>query len=45
MHEDAGALDEVVVTGYQVLDKRSLTSAVTSVKMDELKRADMSSLD
>lgn len=45
MHEDAGALDEVVVTGYQVLDKRSLTSAVTSVKMEDLKRADMSSLD
>lgn len=45
MHEDAGVIDEVVVTGYQVLDKRSLTSAVTSVKMDELKRADMSSLD
>ena len=45
MHEDAGALDEVVVTGYQVLDKRSLTSAVTSVKMKDLERADMSSLD
>lgn len=45
MHEDAGALDEVVVTGYQVLDKRSLTSAVTSVKMTDLERADMSSLD
>lgn len=45
MHEDAGALDEVVVTGYQVFDKRSLTSAVTSVKMKDLERADMSSLD
>lgn len=45
MHEDAGALDEVVITGYQVLDKRSLTSAVTSVKMKDLQRADMSSLD
>ncbi len=45
MHENAGTLGEVVVTGYQVLDKRSLTSAVTSVKMDDLARADMSSLD
>ena len=45
MHDDASSLDEVVVTGYQVLDKRSLTSAVTSVKMEDLKRADMSSLD
>lgn len=44
MHDDASSLDEVVVTGYQVLDKRSLTSAVTSVKMDELNRADMSSV-
>ena len=45
MHDDASSLDEVVVTGYQVLDKRSLTSAVTSVKMEDLQRADMSSLD
>jgi len=45
MHEDASSLGEVVVTGYQVLDKRSLTSAVTSVKMEDLARADMSSLD
>ena len=45
MHENAGNLGEVVVTGYQVLDKRSLTSAVTSVKMADLERADMSSLD
>lgn len=45
MHDDASSLDEVVVTGYQVLDKRSLTSAVTSVKMKDLERADMSSLD
>ncbi|MCI6550955.1 MAG: SusC/RagA family TonB-linked outer membrane protein [Prevotella sp.] len=38
-------LDEVVVTGYQVLDKRSLTSAVSSAKMEDLARSDMSSLD
>ena len=45
MHEDEGTLGEVVVTGYQVLDKRSLTSAVSSAKMEDLHRADMSSLD
>lgn len=45
MHEEGGFLDEVVVTGYQVLNKRSLTSAVTSAKMEDLARADMSSLD
>lgn len=38
-------LNDVVVTGYQVLDKRSLTSAVSSAKMEDLMRADVSSLD
>lgn len=38
-------LDDVVVTGYQVLDKRSLTSAVTSVKAEDLMRADALSID
>lgn len=45
MHEDHKSLDEVVITGYQVLDKRSLTSAVTSVKMEDLDRTDFNSLD
>lgn len=45
MHENNKSLDEVVITGYQVLDKRSLTSAVTSAKMKDLERTDMSSLD
>lgn len=38
-------LDDVVVTGYQVLDKRSITSAVTSVKAEDLMRADALSID
>lgn len=38
-------LNDVVVTGYQILDKRSLTSAVSSAKMEDLMRADVSSLD
>lgn len=45
MHEDKSMLGEVVVTGYQVLDKRSLTSAVSSAKMEDLQRSDVSSLD
>ncbi len=45
MHEDKSQLDEVVVTGYQVLNKRSLTSAVTTAKMEDLERTDVSSID
>ena len=45
LHDDRRQLDEVVVTGYQVLNKRSLTSAVTTAKMKDLERTDMSSLD
>ena len=45
LHEDASQLGEVVVTGYQVLDKRSLTSAVSSVKAEEVLRSDVSSID
>jgi TonB-linked SusC/RagA family outer membrane protein len=45
MEEDVAVADEVVVTGYQVLNKRSLTSAVTTVKMEDLARTDVSSLD
>ncbi len=45
MHESHNDIDEVIVTGYQVLNKRSLTSAVSMAKMEDLQRADMSSLD
>lgn len=45
MHEDQAMIDEVVVTGYQVLNKRSLTSAVSTAKMEDLQRSDVSSLD
>ena len=43
--KESQQLGEVVVTGYQVLDKRSLTSAVTSVKAEDLLRSDVSSID
>lgn len=35
-------LQDVVVTGYQQLDRRNLTSSVTSKDMDELKRGGIS---
>lgn len=41
----ANLLEDVVVTGYQVLDKRSITSAVTSVKAEDIMRADVLSID
>ena len=38
MEDDAQNLDEVVVTGYQVINKRALTSAVTTVKAEDIIR-------
>lgn len=38
-------LDEVVVTGYQVIDKREQTSAITSVKASDILVPGMTSLD
>lgn len=36
MQDDAKVMNDVVVTGYQQIDRRHLTSAVTSVSMEEL---------
>ena len=36
MQEDVGQMEEVVVTGYQQIDKRHLTSAVNSVRMEDI---------
>ena len=38
-------LDEVVVTGYQVIDRRKVTSAITSVNVDDILVPGMTSLD
>lgn len=44
--EDAdNALDDVVITGYQVINKRALTSAVTTVKAEDIIRPDALSID
>lgn len=38
-------LDNVVVTGYQELDRRKLSSSIVSMKMDDLKTPSATSLD
>ena len=45
MEEDLHEIDEVVVTGYQVINKRALTSAVTTVKAEDIIRPDALSID
>lgn len=45
MDEDSKNIDEVVVTGYQVIDKRASTSAITSVKAEDIIRPDAISID
>lgn len=37
LEDDAKVMGDVVVTGYQQLDRRQLTSAVTSVSMEDLR--------
>ncbi len=47
LEEDVQEMDEVVVvsTGYQDIDRRRLTSAVTTLKMDDIKVAGIASID
>lgn len=45
MEEDNSELDEVVVTGFQVIDKRHLTSAITSVKAEDILVPGMTSIE
>lgn len=45
MENDENVFDDVVVTGYQVVDKRASTSAITSIKAEDLLRPDAMSID
>ena len=45
LESDSQEMDEVVVTGYQVVDRRKNTSAVTSVKMEDIMIPGASSVD
>ncbi|MDE7373909.1 MAG: SusC/RagA family TonB-linked outer membrane protein, partial [Odoribacter sp.] len=45
MVPDVKEMDEVVVTGYQVVNRRKNTSAVTSVKAEDIMRPGMTTID
>lgn len=45
LEEMVNAVDEVVVTGYQVMDKRLMASATSTVKMDDIKIPTINSVD
>lgn len=45
MEDDENQLDDVVVTGYQVINKRASTSAITSIKAEDILRPDALSID
>lgn len=45
LEDDTNVLDDVVVTGYQVIDKRASTSAITSIKAEDIIRPDALSID
>ena len=45
MEEDSQEMEEVVVTGYQVINKKKSTSAITSVKMDDIMIPGATSID
>ncbi|MFR7812217.1 MAG: TonB-dependent receptor plug domain-containing protein, partial [Butyricimonas faecihominis] len=45
LEEDATELDEVVSYGYYNVDKRHMTSSVTSLKMDDIMMPGVSSVD
>lgn len=45
MSSQTNELNDVVVTGYQVVDKRASTSAITSIKAEDVIRPDAISID
>lgn len=45
MEEDFQEMEEVVITGYQVLNKKKSTSAISSMKMDDIMIPSASSID
>ena len=45
LHEESELVEEVVVTGYQVIDRRKSTSAITSVKAEDIIRPGVSTID
>ena len=45
LYSDKQQMDEVVVTGYQVIDKRTLTSSISTIKADELEKMGALTID
>lgn len=45
LKEELKQLDEVVVTGYQKIEKRKVTSAITTVKADDIKSIGVPTID
>lgn len=45
MAEDAKQIDDVVITGYQQIDRRHMTSAVTTVKMEDIDVPGINTID
>lgn len=45
LDDDTNVLEDVVVTGYQVIDKRASTSSITSIKAEDILRPDAISID
>ena len=45
LDEDTQTIEEVVITGYQVVDKRKNTSAITSVKAADIMRPGITTID
>lgn len=45
LHEEATQMDEVIVTGYQVIDRRKNTSAVQTVKTEDILIPSATSID
>ena len=45
LQEEMALVDEVVITGYQVIDRRKSTNAITSVKAEDIIRPGVSTID
>lgn len=45
MQVEATEMDEVVITGYQIVDRRKSTSSVSTIKMEDLNIPGVSSID
>lgn len=45
LEEDVNEMDEVVVTGYQKIERRKLTSSITTIDMETLKTVNQPNID